>query len=77
MIKNTLSTFRALFSSVHWFEIRKKKCNYKKKQTVGKLIVIKSYSELKTRNFKSYFNKFPLKINRFKKKFLLLSSSFK
>ena len=72
MIKNTLSTFRALFSSVHWFEIRKKKFNYKKKLTVGKLIVIKSYSELKTRNFKSYFNKFPLKINRFKKNFCFL-----
>ena len=55
MIKNTLSTFRALFSSIHWFEIRKKKFNYKKKQTVEKLIVIKSYKEIKILNFKSYF----------------------
>ena len=79
MIKNTLSKFRALFSSVHWFEIKKKKVNYKKKQTVGKLIVIKSYSEIKTRNLKSYFNKFPLKINRFKKNihFLVLASNDK
>lgn len=79
MIKNTLSKFRALFSSVHWFEIKKKKVNYKKKRTVGKLIVIKSYSEIKTRNLKSYFNKFPLKINRFKKNihFLVLASNDK
>ena len=71
MIKNTLNIVRAFFSSVDWFEIRKKNVKPKKKIS-EELIIINSYQDIKKYRFKSYFTKFPSKINRLKKNFYFL-----
>tara|TARA_B100000029_G_scaffold496253_1_gene562310 strand:+ start:636 stop:1157 length:522 start_codon:yes stop_codon:yes gene_type:complete len=71
MIISILNIIKALFNSIYWFEIEKKKTKLIKK-TREKLIIIKSHRDIKSSHFRNYFINFPSKINRLKKNFYFL-----